>query len=148
LHVCRYYLSYQLSAKSDVFSFGVVLLELITGRPPTGTGIGDNLVQWVHRKNSEGDIESIVDPKIQNQYDINSVWKVVKLACKCTETTSSRRPTMSVVVTELNEILDLEMSMEEILIERTGKLPTDISQNSNIEMEYMGGISMIGPNVR
>jgi serine/threonine protein kinase len=87
LFVCifRYYLSNQLSAKSDVFSFGVVLLEIITGRPPIVTGVEGNLLQWVRHMLSGGDIESIVDPKIQEKYDVNSVWKVAELACKCTE---------------------------------------------------------------
>jgi hypothetical protein len=102
----------------------------------------------VHRKLSGGDIESIVDPRIQDQYDINSVWKVAELACKCTKPISSRRPTMSAVVIELKESLDLEMSTEEIHTQRTDKSPTDVSQNSNIEMAYMGGMQMIGPNVR
>jgi serine/threonine protein kinase len=161
--VFRYYLSNQLSAKSDVFSFGVVLLEIITGRPPIVAGIEEgNLVQWVHHKLSGGDIESIVDPKIQYKYKINSVWKVTELACKCTEHTSSKRPTMSTVVNVLKESLDLEASMEEIHIERTENLPTDISQNfgikgfaaadisqnSNIEMAYVGGRPMMGPSVR
>jgi serine/threonine protein kinase len=149
LHVFRYYSSNQLSARSDVYSFGVVLLEIITGRPPIVTGIeGSNLVQWVHHKLSGGDIESIVDPRIQDQYDINSVWKVAELACKCTKPTSSRRPTMSAVVIELKESLDFEMPMEEIRSQRTDKSPTDVSQNSNIELAYMGSMQMIGPNVR
>jgi hypothetical protein len=36
-----------------------------------------------------------VEPIIQEKYDINSVWKVVDLARRCTENTTYRRPTMS-----------------------------------------------------
>ena len=59
------------------------MLEIITGRPPiTNTGReGVNLVQWVRQKLSGGDIESIVDTRMQDKYDINSVWKVTDLAC-------------------------------------------------------------------
>jgi serine/threonine protein kinase len=132
-----------------VFSFGVVLLEIITGRPPIGTDLeGGNLIQWVHNKLSGGDIESIVDPRMQEKYDINSVWKVTDLACKCTELASSKRPTMTALVTELKESLDLEMSLEEIHIERKDNLLTDTSQNSTIGMPYIGDMPVIGPNAR
>ncbi|XP_078149445.1 putative LRR receptor-like serine/threonine-protein kinase At1g51860 [Carex rostrata] len=144
----EYYLSNQLSVKSDVFSFGVVLLEIITGRPPNCADLGGNLVQWVHQKLTGGDIESVVDPRMQGKYDINSVWKVTELACRCTAPTSSQRPTMNAVVAELNESKYLEMSMEEIHIQSTTNLATDVSLDSNFEMAYIGGLSAPGPSVR
>ncbi|XP_078149611.1 putative LRR receptor-like protein kinase At1g51890 [Carex rostrata] len=147
----EYYLSNQLSAKSDVYSFGVVILEIITGRPPIVNAgrEGGNLVQWVRQKLSGGDIESIVDTRMQDKYDINSVWKVTELASRCTEPTSSQRPTMSAVVAELKESMDFEMSMEGIHKKSTTNLVSDVSQDStNFEMAYMGGMPTIGPSVR
>ena len=78
-----------------MFSFGVVLLEIITGQPPIIAGPeGGHLKKWVNQKLSRGDIESIVDPKMHGQYDINSVWKVTDLACRCTDNISAQRPTI------------------------------------------------------
>ena len=132
-----------------LFRSGVVLLEIITGRPPIPMGLeGGNLIQWVRQKLSGGDIENIVDPTMQSKYDINSVWKVTDLACRCTETTSSKRPTMNAVVAELKESMDLEMSTEEIHRKSTDKLVTDTSQDCNFEMAYMGAMSEPGPSVR
>ncbi|KAJ4775392.1 Leucine-rich repeat protein kinase family protein [Rhynchospora pubera] len=145
----EYYTSHQLSEKSDVFSFGVVLLEIITGRPPIITGIeGGNLVEWVRRKLSIADIKSIVDPRMHDKYDVNSVWKVTELACKCTEYASSRRPTMTVVAAELKESLDLELSTEGMHDENAIELVTDVSQDALSEMAYMVRMTNQGPAVR
>uniref|UniRef100_K3XS30 non-specific serine/threonine protein kinase n=1 Tax=Setaria italica TaxID=4555 RepID=K3XS30_SETIT len=110
----EYYNTSQLSEKNDVYSFGVVLLELITGQPPA-VPIGDtesiHIAQWVREKLSEGDdIESIADPRMERQYDVNSVWKVSELALQCKEEPSRTRPAMTDVVVGLKECLELEVS--------------------------------------
>lgn len=132
-----------------MYSFGVVLLEIISGQSPTVVGLrGGGLTQWVRQRLSEGDIESIVDRKMQGKYDINSVWKVTDLACRCTERTSSGRPTMSEVVSQLKESLDLEISREKKHKESSDNSVTDVSQDSAVEMAYMGGMQAPGPSVR
>ncbi|XP_078151951.1 putative LRR receptor-like serine/threonine-protein kinase At1g51880 [Carex rostrata] len=156
----EYYSSFQLSEKSDVFSFGVVLLEIITGQPPVIAGPeGCHLKQWVNQKLSRGDIESIADPRMHGQFDINSVWKVTDLARRCTDNSSAHRPTMNTIVTELKESLDLEISTEgnrgmsttstnSNNYSRKDRYGTDVSQNSVFEMAYMGGMSAPGPKAR
>ncbi|KAJ3678965.1 hypothetical protein LUZ61_021129 [Rhynchospora tenuis] len=148
-----------LSEKSDVFSFGVVLLEIITSQPPIIKGPeGGHVTFWVSQRLSRGDIESIIDPRIQGQYDINSVWKVTDLARKCTETSSADRPTMNVVVMELKESMDLEISTEGTRsgstaninphnYSRNDNFVSDVSQNSAFEMAYMVGPAP-GPSAR
>jgi hypothetical protein len=121
------------------------MLELITGQPPIIAGPeGSHLMEWVNKKLSRGDIESIADPRMHGQYDINSVWKVTDLALKCTGNSTSLRPTMSTVVMELKESLDLEISTER---NRRGNMnfSSDVSQNSVFEMANMGDISASGP---
>ncbi|KAJ4787507.1 Leucine-rich repeat protein kinase family protein [Rhynchospora pubera] len=155
----EYYSSYQLSEKSDVFSFGVVLLEIITGQPPIiGGPEGGHVTNWVSQRLSRGEIESIIDPRMYGQYDINSVWKVTDLARKCTENSSANRPTMTLVVMELKESLDLEISTEGTRsgsttntyphnYSRNDNFVSDVSQNSAFEMAYMGGPTP-GPSAR
>ncbi|TKW28681.1 hypothetical protein SEVIR_3G344800v4 [Setaria viridis] len=109
----EYYNTSQLSEKSDVYSFGVVLLELITGQPPAvpvSNTESIHVALWVRQKLSEGDIASIADPRMRGEYDVNSVWKVAELALKCKEKPSRERPTMTDVVAELKESLDLQVS--------------------------------------
>ncbi|CAL4898566.1 unnamed protein product [Urochloa decumbens] len=109
----EYYNTSQLSEKSDVYSFGVVLLELITGQPssvPVSNSESIHVAQWVRQKLSEGDITGIADPRMGFEYEVNSVWKVTELALQCKEQPSRKRPTMTDIVLELKECLELEVS--------------------------------------
>ena len=94
----------QPTTKSDVYSFGVVLLELVAGRPailrdPEPT----SLIQW-----ARGNIEGVADPRMRGDHDVNSVWKAADVALKCTAQASAQRPTMTEVVAQLQECLELE----------------------------------------
>ncbi|URE14857.1 receptor-like serine threonine-protein kinase [Musa troglodytarum] len=105
----EYYISCQLSEKSDVYSFGVILLELITAEPPILIGRQNaHIVQWVRERLANGNIEDVVDSKLQGEYDVNSVWKVADIAFRCTSQASHQRPSMTNVVAELKESLALE----------------------------------------
>ncbi|KAK3138220.1 hypothetical protein QOZ80_5AG0365990 [Eleusine coracana subsp. coracana] len=105
----EYQATMQLTTKSDVYSFGVVLLELVTGklatfRDPEPTSI----IQWARQHLAKGNMEGVVDTRMCGTYNINSVWKVADIALKCTEQTSPQRPTMTDVVAQLQECLELE----------------------------------------
>jgi hypothetical protein len=96
-----------------VYSFGIVLLEVVTGQPPI-LPESVHIVQWARQRLAKGDIESVVDGNMQGRYDLNSVWKVADLALRCTEQTSSQRPTMADVVVQLKESLELEEGCERL----------------------------------
>ncbi|CAL4890003.1 unnamed protein product [Urochloa decumbens] len=107
----EYYRSYQISEKSDVYSFGVVLLELITGHPPVvpiNDSVSIHIGEWVHQNLDQGSIESIIDSSMGGCYDFNSVWKVADLALHCKEEVSRERPTMTDVVAQIKECMELE----------------------------------------
>ena len=104
---CRYYTSNRLNEKSDVFSFGVVLLQIITGQPVIDKSNNNiHISQWVTSMLVNGDIKSIVDPRLQGNFDINSAWKAVELAVNCVSPKSTNRPNMGQVVNELKQCLD------------------------------------------
>jgi hypothetical protein len=110
----RYYRTNWLSEKSDVYSFGVVLLEIVTNQPVMNKNRErPHINEWVMFMLTNGDIKSIVDPKLNEDYDTNGVWKVVELALACVNPSSSRRPTMPHVVMELNECLALEIERKQ-----------------------------------
>uniref|UniRef100_A0A2N9G9W7 Protein kinase domain-containing protein n=1 Tax=Fagus sylvatica TaxID=28930 RepID=A0A2N9G9W7_FAGSY len=107
----EYYASNQLNEKSDVYSFGVVLLEIITGQ----TAIIKNpekvhVIQWVSPMLERGDVKNIVDPRLEGDLDINSVWKAIEVAMACVSPTSIERPTMTYVVIELKQCLAMELA--------------------------------------
>ncbi|KAJ4768535.1 Leucine-rich repeat protein kinase family protein [Rhynchospora pubera] len=107
----------QLTEKSDVYSFGVVLLEQITGQKAIIRALNQgsentHIVQWVRKRLVRGNIESVVDARMQGDYDLNSVWKVADLALKCTMPCGSQRPTMPEVLIKLKECMELEVSGE------------------------------------
>ncbi|CAD6269779.1 unnamed protein product [Miscanthus lutarioriparius] len=158
-----------LSEKSDVYSFGVVLLELITGQTPavriTSTD-SIHIALWVRQKLSMGNVESIVDPRMGGEYDVNSVWKVAELSLQCIEQPSREWPTMTHVVMELKETLELdalhgmgyyssEPSSTVNLSATSVDLQSDAQasearQETMLELEQVGNISetQIGPAPR
>ncbi|TYK03863.1 putative LRR receptor-like protein kinase [Cucumis melo var. makuwa] len=109
----EYYTSNRLTEKSDVYGFGVSLMEIISCRPVilnTPDRETNYIVKWVHAMVSQGDIKNIVDPRIKGAYDSNSVWKAVELALACVSVDSNQRPTMNQVVIELKDCLSMELS--------------------------------------
>lgn len=104
----EYAASGKLTDKSDVFSFGVMLLELITGRRPVDTTysyMDDSLVDWARplltRALEENNFISLVDPRLQNSFNPNEVARMVACAAACVRHSARRRPRMSQVVRAL-----------------------------------------------
>lgn len=109
----EYYNSQKLTEKSDVFSFGVVLLELITGQPAIIRNEETvHVIQWVKSELEQGNTESIIDKRLQDNFDVNSVYKALDVAMACTTSSSQQRATMSYVLTELKQCLEIELSKD------------------------------------
>ncbi|KAL5230992.1 hypothetical protein ABZP36_029768 [Zizania latifolia] len=106
----EYATALQVTEKIDVYSFGVVLLEVITGQPPiVKCPEPTSIIQWARQRLARGSIEGVVDARMRGgHYDINSVWKVADMALKCTAQAPVKRPTISDVVVQLKECLELE----------------------------------------
>ncbi|XVF26878.1 hypothetical protein REPUB_Repub14bG0057800 [Reevesia pubescens] len=99
--------------KSDVYSFGIILFELITGQPVIikSSDYNVHLLEWVSPIIQKGDIRQIVDPMLQNEFNVNAAWKAVEISMSCVPPTSIQRPDISHVLAELKECLALEMAL-------------------------------------
>jgi hypothetical protein len=86
-----------------------VLLEIVTDQPHTlDNPEPSSITKWVQQRLSQGNIEGVVDARVHGEHDINSMWKAGGIALKCTEHTPAQRPTMTEVVVQLQECLELE----------------------------------------
>ncbi|PIN17590.1 Serine/threonine protein kinase [Handroanthus impetiginosus] len=104
----EYASSGKLTDKSDVFSFGVMLLELITGRRPVDTNqsfIDDSLVDWARplltRALEDGNFDTLIDKRLINDHNHNEMARMVACAAACVRHSARRRPRMSQVVRAL-----------------------------------------------
>ncbi|CBI39285.3 unnamed protein product, partial [Vitis vinifera] len=91
----------KVTEKSDIYSFGVVLLELVTGRRPIEEeyGEGKDIVYWVgtHLSDQEN-VQKLLDRDIVSDLVQEDMLKVLKVAILCTNKLPTPRPTMRDVV--------------------------------------------------
>ncbi|KAK4754952.1 hypothetical protein SAY87_008709 [Trapa incisa] len=96
------------TAKSDVYCFGVVLFELMTGKKPVGDEYPEeeasNLVSWVRAAVRKGRGKSIVDPKIRETGPEEQMEEALKIGYLCTADHPMKRPSMQQVVGLLKDI--------------------------------------------
>ncbi|XP_006656743.1 LRR receptor-like serine/threonine-protein kinase ER1 [Oryza brachyantha] len=91
----------RLNEKSDVYSYGIVLLELLTGKKPVDNEC--NLHHLILSKTANNAVMETVDPDIADTCkDLGEVKKVFQLALLCTKRQPSDRPTMHEVVRVLD----------------------------------------------
>ncbi|AQK68618.1 Tyrosine-sulfated glycopeptide receptor 1 [Zea mays] len=91
--------------RGDIYSFGVVLLELLTGRRPVSAlFLSKELVKWVQEMKSEGKQIEVLDPHLRGLGHDEQMLKVLEIACKCVDHDACMRPTILEVASCLDTI--------------------------------------------
>lgn len=105
----EYYMTQKLNEKSDIYSFGVLMLELITGKAPIDRGryIVREVRNAIDRAEDLYGLHEFLDPSIGLGTSLKGFEKYVDLALTCVEESGPDRPVMGEVVKQLEEILQM-----------------------------------------
>ncbi|KAJ8751754.1 hypothetical protein K2173_025934 [Erythroxylum novogranatense] len=107
----EYFHTNHLSDKSDVFSFGVVMLEVLCARPAVDMELEDqehSLVLWARQHVKDGTVDRIIDPNLRGQISPKCLKVYVRTAMKCLRDHRKERPTMSQVLMKLECAMKLQ----------------------------------------
>lgn len=95
----EYFMYGKVNDKIDVYAFGVVLLELLSGRKPVSNDKGqESLVMWAKPILNEGKIPQLLDPSLGEKYDTVQIERMVLAATLCIRRSPRARPGMNLVV--------------------------------------------------
>ncbi|XP_071698935.1 probable leucine-rich repeat receptor-like serine/threonine-protein kinase At3g14840 [Rutidosis leptorrhynchoides] len=142
----EYALRGYLTDKADVYSYGIVLLEIVSGMANTVDRTKQNhfiLLDRAVALKSTDKLMDLVDPRLDSKYDVQEVMVVINLALVCTTITPTDRPAMSSVVSMLEGrivpqafVAEQSVSVTEKDDKKMKKQLDKIANESEIEMSF------------
>nr|XP_027127000.1 probable leucine-rich repeat receptor-like serine/threonine-protein kinase At3g14840 [Coffea arabica] len=141
-----------LTDKADVYSYGVVLLEIVSGRSNANIKPrqdGFHLLDWAKLLKEEGKLMELVDPRLGSNLNEEEVMLTIHIALLCTDVSPTVRPGMSTVVSKLEgravdaELLS-ELSFSSNKVEPSKEI-TNQQQVPNSDERYAQHVSMEVP---
>ncbi|XP_058193864.1 receptor-like protein kinase FERONIA [Rhododendron vialii] len=118
----EYYMTRRLTKKTDVYAFGVVMLEMLCGRPAVDMRVDEeqrSLVLWAKQCIIENKLDQLTDPSLRNQISAHCLKVFAEVANDCLDSRPKRRPTMADVVVRLEYALASERAVNELFGENT-----------------------------
>lgn len=91
----------KVSEGCDVYSFGILLLELVTGRKPIEKlpgGIKRTITEWAEPLITKGKWKELADPKLRGNFDEAQLKQAINVAALCVKSEPEKRPNMMEVV--------------------------------------------------
>lgn len=113
--ISEYAYSLKATEKSDVYSMGIVLMELVSGKMPTDASFGAemDMVRWVetHIEMQDQIREELIDPALRpllsgEEY---AAFQVLEIALQCTKTSPAERPSSRQACDQLLHVFNHRM---------------------------------------
>ncbi|KAM7485627.1 hypothetical protein LguiA_001636 [Lonicera macranthoides] len=135
-----YFLTRRFTRKSDVYAFGVVLLEVLCERPALDRSLDEDqwgLARWGQQCIKEGASHQIIGPNLKWEIKQNSLTEFVQIADQCLHSSPKQRPTMSEVVARLELALALQLRSDLVIEEYffDTSLPANDQENADSHPE-------------
>lgn len=129
------------STQSDVFGYGVLILEVMCGRRPIEEG-KPFLVDWVWQKFRRGELRDVLDPRLKERGDEEEVERVLHLGMVCAHSDPKVRPTMRQVVKVFEGKSEIEGEGMDVYLLEKMRSGEDLSMDDY----YQGLGNGIGPH--
>ncbi|CAL9233790.1 unnamed protein product [Arabidopsis halleri] len=129
-----------LGVKSDIYSLGIMFLQLITAKPPMG------LTHYVERALEKGTLADLLDPAVSD-WPMEDTEEFAKLALKCAELRRKDRPDLAkVILPELNRLRTLADESSHSVVVSNSLVPSPTGSQSSLKLEHMSGASISVPH--
>lgn len=129
--IAEYAYTLRVNEKSDIYSFGVVILELLTGRLPVDPEYGEkDLVKWVCYTLEQKGVDHVIDTRLAISYK-EEICKVLNIGLLCTSPLPINRPSMRKVVKMLVEA-GPSLASKQKPVEKDGDLTPYYEESSDL----------------
>ncbi|KAK6129157.1 hypothetical protein DH2020_037089 [Rehmannia glutinosa] len=132
----HYFNTCKITRKIDTYAFGVVLFEVLCGRPAVDSWLPEDeriLANWGRVKSSKGEVDQIVDSSLRQEISPDSLKTFVGVAERCLHDEPKNRPTMSQVVLQLEFALEQQNNRQFLVLNEITSASDDTHPSSNDE---------------
>ncbi|XP_011088709.1 putative receptor-like protein kinase At5g39000 isoform X2 [Sesamum indicum] len=143
-----YFKTRKLTTKSDTYSFGVVLLEVLCGRQAVEPWVEEDkrsLTMWARDNISKGEVDQIVDPSLRGEISQDSLKAFLRVAERCLHEEPKKRPTMAHVVINLEFALEQQENAKSLLQNQIFTVPDVFPFTAEAQQE---NVNTLVPNNR